>query len=325
MTDAVARPRRQPTVIGGIAETWRCAWRHTGVDYGVARWGMRLLRPLQVLAFPREHRRLLATPLYQEFGGTVFREDLFHHLSHRRYLRQGISVRQRIQFVIEHYAVESRLWNDTYRRAVYPGDGLELWRHEADDAVFTIRLNAASRIAPEGDLRLTLRADDLPLHHIQFSWLTEPGGEIAPFVGHSQGCLNHHPEAMAAFERCFPNHSVRYFCYSALAGIARAVGCAGVRGVRGHEQFSASPDALHRFRSAYDGFWESLGAIDDGGLGVFIPLPDHTRPLHQRSASHRRRARLRRQQWAAIEAAAAAVLTPCLVDAAEFESGRALV
>ena len=312
--------RRTAILLAGIAATWRRAWRDVGAHEGVGKWLMRLLRPLRVLAFTRAHLRLLTLPVYQEFGITLFGNDPFHHLSNRHYLRRGLSVRQRIQYVHDHYTVESRHWRQSYRHAVYGGTGLELWRQESQGSTFTIKLEGSSSVRGslyEGELKLALWVDDLPLHQMNVSLVTEPTlGSVVPFVGRSQGCANWHPEARSAFERSFPQNSAMFFCFAAVSGVARLIGAPGVIGVRGHEQVCADPDEAARFHRNYDGFWQALGGTDDGGLGTFIPLPDYDKPVENSSASHRKRARKRRKHWADIDAAAVQALEPHLSEAA---------
>ena len=67
---------------------------------------MRILRPLRVLAYRESHLKLLALPVYKQFGATMLREHPFHHISHHHYLRQGLTVRQRVQYVYQHYAFD---------------------------------------------------------------------------------------------------------------------------------------------------------------------------------------------------------------------------
>ena len=208
--------------------------------------------------------------------------------------------------------IDSQIWQETYHQAVYGAFGLELWHHKGDEADFTIRLQAGKRITPEGDLRLTLFVDDLPLHHINFSWLRETEDTVVPFIGRSQSCSSYHPDAREIFERCFPNNSPAYFCFAAVPGMARLVGAPSLRGVRSCEQIGAELDEGVNFARAYDDFWKSLGGTEDGGFGVHIPLPDHNKPLTQSSNSHRKRAKKRRRHWAAIEESTMLALAPLL-------------
>ena len=241
----------------------------------------------------------------------MLREDPFHHISHRLYLRKGLTVRQRVQYVYQHYAFESRQWTDDYRQAVYGGPGLELWRSHRGGAVVTIRLGAGGRTVPEGDLSIVLSVDNAVLHRINFSWLADmQDGTVTPFLASSQG-RSSNTEARFAFERDFPQNSPAFFCFAAVQGVARVVGCTAILAVRSHEQICARKgrDTTH-FTSSYDNFWRALGGWDCGRQGFLVPLPAHEKPLSELSSSHRRRAQKRRRHWKAIEAATVDTLEP---------------
>ena len=299
----------------GVFETWRTSWRTIRFHYGPGPLLLSILRPLRVLVYREAHWKLLALPVYKQFGATMLRKDPFHHISHRRYLRQGLTVRQRVQYVYQHYAFESRQWTDDYRRAVYAGPGLELWRSHKGGAAFTIRLEAGWRVVPEGDLSIVLSVDNAALHRISFSWLADTeDGTVTPFLASSQTWPHScNTDALLAFERDFPQNSPAFFCFAAVEGVARVVGCTAILAVRSHEQICARKgrDTTH-FKSSYDNFWRALGGWDCGRQGFLVPLPAHEKPLRKRSGSHRRRAQKRRGRWKAIEAATVETLEPFL-------------
>jgi uncharacterized protein VirK/YbjX len=297
----------------GVFETWRTSWRTKRFDYGAGAWLLSILRPLRVLAYREAHRKLLALPVYNQFGATMLREDPFHHISHRRYLRQGLTVRQRVQYVYQHYAFESRQWTDDYHQAVYGGPGLELWRSDEGGAVVTIRLEAGWREVPEGDLSIILSVGNAALHRINFSWLADTqDGTVTPFLACSQsGPRSSNTEALLAFERDFPQNSPAFFCFAAVEGVVRVVGCTAILAVRSHEQICARKDRdTAHFKSSYDNFWRALGGLDCGRQGFLVPLPAHEKPLSKLSSGHRRRAQKRRGHWKAIEAATVETLEP---------------
>jgi uncharacterized protein VirK/YbjX len=247
-------------------------------------------RAARALAFPRQHRYLNTLPGYWIRGGGT------HHLDGKHYLRRGLSGRQRVQYLIDHYALEAAHWDRAYHRAVYGGSGVDLWRHDN----ISINLQGSSEFRGslhEGELKLALWVDDLPLHQMNLSMLVDPGLGAIPFVGRSQGCSNWHPEARAVFDKAFPQNAAMFFCFAAVKGVARAIGARGVIGVRGSEQVSATRSEAERFHRNYDMFWRNLGGHDDS-MGFFIPLDGKA----DNDSGHRRRARQRRANWAAIEA-----------------------
>jgi uncharacterized protein len=315
-----APPRISPPEAGtvallrGVFETWRTSWRTTRFHYGAGAWLLSILRPLRVLAYRESHLKLLALPVYKQFGATMLREHPFHHISHHHYLRQGLTVRQRVQYVYQHYAFESRRWTDDYRQAVYGGPGLELWRSHGGAAVVTIRLKAGERGVPEGDLSIVLSVDNAVLHRINFNWLADTrDGTMTPFLVSSQRRRSN-TETLLNFERDFPQNSPAFFCFAAVEGVARVVGCSAILAVRSHEQICARKgrDNTAHFRRSYDNFWRALGGWDCGREGFLVPLPTHEKPLSKLSSSHRRRAQRRRRNWKAIEAATVEILEPFL-------------
>jgi uncharacterized protein VirK/YbjX len=181
---------------------------------------------------------------------------------------------------------------------------------------------------PEGDLSIVLSVDNVVLHRINFSWLADTqDGTVTPFLACSQRRSNF-TETLLAFERDFPQDSPAFFCFAAVEGLARVVGCTAILAVRSHEQICARKgrDATH-FKSSYDNFWRALGGWDCGRQGFLVPLPAHGKPLRKRSSSHRRRAQKRRAHWKAIEAATVETLEPFLsaISSAGKEGHRRVV
>jgi uncharacterized protein VirK/YbjX len=190
-----------------------------------------------------------------------------------------------------------------------------LWRSHGVGAVFTIKLEAARRDVPEGDLSIVLSVDNAALHRINFSWLADTQyGTVTPFLGSSQaGPRSSNTEALFAFERDFPQNSPAFFCFAAVEGVARVVGCTEILAVRSHEQICARKGrGTAHFESSYDNFWRALGGWDCGRQGFLVPLPAHEKPLSKLSRNHRRRAQKRRRHWKAIEAATVETLEPFL-------------
>ena len=208
-----------------------------------------------------------------------------HHLSEKHYLRRELTTAQRVRFALDH---------KTHNTITV--DRVELWRR--GNAFIVI--HQSDHVVREGDLTVALHVADKPLHKMTLS-LIHTG---IPFVGRSQGCANYHPEAREEFNEQFPQNSAARFVFAAVSGIARAVGSDRVIGVRAAEQVCVPHghyDEWLRYHRDYDELWESLGGKDFGGLGYVIPLLDYDKPVEASSASHRRRARKRRQHWLEIE------------------------
>jgi uncharacterized protein VirK/YbjX len=286
--------------------------------YPFKSWSACVARSLRVLLFYRTHARLASTEIYRDYVARAH-DDVFNHLSHRDHLVKGLSLRERVRRVVVHYGFEQDSFDTAYKQAVYRGEGLPLWRHEANGRVFEIRLKMACRLNAEGDLTLIALVDGKCLHRLSFSWVD---GEFAgvdlpilPFAARNQGYREDGSDALEAFEQAFPNNSPSFFCFAALNGVAQALGMNRILGVKSTCQSAYEPAAEKHFTNAYDGFWQTLGGVSMPGPAYEIALPLRLRPLSETPAKHRKRAATRREHWANIAEAARCALLPHLVPA----------
>lgn len=298
-------------VIAHLTRHWY-ARRH----FPLPSWAACVARSLRVLLFYRFHLRLLALEIYRNYVSPAH-DDVFHHLSHRHYLIRGLSLQQRVHCVGVHYRFEQATFDCTYKRAVYSGGGLVVWQRELDGAVFSLRLEMAARLCAEGDLTICAYVGDQVVHRLSFSWVegTFVGVDapIVPFVARNQGRRADVVDAFAAFERAFPQNSPSFFCFAALQGIALALGIDQAVAVKSTWQCSYTAVDDRHFANAYDGFWQTLGGMPLSLKAYRIALPFYSRPLSDTPAKHRKRARMRREHWAAISDSAYAALGRRLV------------
>jgi hypothetical protein len=268
-----------------------------------------IARGLRVLLFYRAHRRLCQLDLVCNYVAAPPNDDLFHHLSHRDYLVKDLPVRHRIACMLHHYAFEDTTFDTAYKRALYRGGGLELWRRSEGGSEFSITLSKAPPPMGAGELLISLDADGTCLHRLGFSWIE---GKVAgvdspalPFVAHNQGRGPDSDPAFAAFERVFPNNSPAFFCFAAMQGAAQAVGMTQLVGIKGGCHLACDAQSAKQLARVHDGFWQTLGGIELPGPGYLIELPFRLKPL---PGKHRARAALRRAHWAGIGEAARATL-----------------
>lgn len=284
-----------------------------------ASWALSALRSARAMLFYRDHAALCQLDVYRNYVMASPNDDPFHHLSHRGYLVQGLSARQRVQCVLSHYRFEETTFDTAYKQAVYAGGGLTLWRHVVDESEFLIRLEMASRTNSEGDLTIALVAGGKVLHRLSFSWVD--GGiagvptPLVPFIARNQGRWAESNDAFEAFERCFPNNSPSFFCFAAMQGVAQAVGMEQVVAVKCASHIAYDPDDVQHFANAYDGFWKILGGVELPGNAWLIALPFYLKPLADMPSKHRKRAAQRRDYWRAIGDGARATLQRHLLHA----------
>jgi uncharacterized protein VirK/YbjX len=266
-------------------------------------------RSLRVLLFYRDHQRLCELAIVRHYVAAPPNDDLLHHLSRRDYLIKDLPVRRRIDCMLHHYAFEDATFNTAYKYAVYRAGGLSLWRRSAGGSEFAITLSMTPRNNAGGELTIAFEADGTCLHHLSFSWME---GSVAgtdspavPFVAHNQGRGIDSDLPCAAFERAFPNNSPAFFCFAAMQGVAQAVGITQLVAIKSGAHPACDPQPAKHFAKTYDGFWKILGGVELSGPGYLIALPFHLKPL---PGKYRRRATLRRENWAEIGEAARGTL-----------------
>ena len=307
--------------------TWKFAHltRHWYARRHFPSWAACVARSLRVLLFYRFHLRLLVLEIYRNYVSPAH-DDVFHHLSHRHYLTRGLSLQQRVHCVGVHYRFEQASFDCAYKRAVYAGGGLVLWQRELDGVEFSLRLEMAARLCAEGDLTICAHVGDQVVHRLSFSWVEGEfvgvDAPIAPFIVRNQGRRTDVVDAFAAFERAFPQNSPSFFCFAALQGVALALGIDQAVAVRSTWQCSYRTADDRHFANAYDGVWQTLGGMPLSPKTYRIALPFYSRPLSDTPAKHRKRARMRREHWTAINDSAYAMLGRCLVAAAGLTPTR---
>jgi uncharacterized protein VirK/YbjX len=257
-----------------------------------------ILRSARVFLYPRTHRELLRLGVYRDYVVPAAGPDLFHHLSRRFYLAQGLSLRQRVQAMLDHHRFEDASFDAGYKLQVYRDGGLLLWSREVDGKLFSIRLALGYRYAAEGDLSVSLLVGSERLHSLSFSWvgpgvsgMAEP---VALFVTANQGRWRKDHEFLDSFNQAFPQSSPSYVCYAALQGLARAVGAAQMRTVPSRLQVCCVADKAESFTQVYDTFWEAVGGTRMASGAFLLPVPQPLKPLAEVAAKHRKRTAVRR-------------------------------
>lgn len=278
-------------------------------QYSSASLALSALRGVKALAYWREHKELWKLDVYRNYAAPASDDHLLHHLTHRGYLIKGLSSGQRVRCVLNHYRFEESTFDSLYRRKVYLEGGLSLWSHDTADAHFSIDLGLAPRRSREGELVLTFFANNKALHYIGFSWvegkLVGRSHSIVPFIARNQAGLSKDDPNLAVFKTAFRNNTPSFFCFSAMQGIAQALGIPEVVGAKSksHVNYGFGSD-FHRhaehFVNAYDGFWEKVGGVEQAGDGYVIELPFYRKPLSEVAPKHRKQTATRRVYWGSI-------------------------
>lgn len=261
------------------------------------------VRALRAFFFARKHAEIFGMDVFVNYVLPEIGGDLFHHLGRRYYLAKNLRLRERVDFLLSHYRFEERFFDKRYKENVYLKGGLVLWEDKVGGVEFQMRLVLADRYAAEGDLCMALMVDGARLHAISFSWipddLVEP--KVGMFIGLNQGRWQKEHEYQTKFNVAYPHNSANFVCYSALQGLARAVGIRHIIAVSGKLQVCFCSDENRSFENAYDDFWKSVGGVLGVKHGFYLPVPWPKRDLSALPSKHRKRAATRRLLLDSVE------------------------
>lgn len=249
--------------------------------------------------------------------------DALACLAGRHYLWRGLGLRERLACALFHYRFEQETFTRAYVDAVYRTGGLPLWRDEDDGHEFAIRLMVANDNLSEGALSAVVFIDGQRVCVTSFSYVDaahfgRPAGPLV-FVARKQS--GRHPEHLKAFARAFKHTSPPYFCFAAVAGIARALGTGEVATIRHDSHPHYDREYGEVMRKSYDEFWRNFGAGELDGKALRVGVPLEMGDASEVSASHRTRARKRREDRLAVEESACQAIRAEL-RAAAAEAGR---
>ena len=282
---------------------------HVRRTYPVKNFFAALARSARVLLHFREHEEMLKVGIVRQYLRRAARHDLFYHLSHRHYLANFLTHRERINLATFHAQVEDRRFGHGYKEAVYLLDGLQLWEKVVDGMRFHIRLRMSSRVAQEGDLEVVFYVDRQLLHSFKFTWLdgaqVHHPGSVIPWVTCCQGRTLSRTDATDKFNTAFPNNWPKLFCMAALRGLALANGSEVLIGIPGHAHAHLHHERAEQFNSTYDLFWQSMHGEQTSRYGYVVPARLQDKDLSTVASKHRKRAETRRRHWLDIEQSAA--------------------
>jgi uncharacterized protein VirK/YbjX len=130
-----------------------------------------MLRAARLLARPEKLASLLELDLVKTSLVQARGPLALSFLTSPRFLARTLTLEQRVDCALHHYAYEQATFSATYVEAVYRGEGLELWRSEAEDQIFSIRLMIANDNLFEGCLSVVAFVGDQRVCLLSFSYL----------------------------------------------------------------------------------------------------------------------------------------------------------
>jgi uncharacterized protein VirK/YbjX len=268
------------------------------------------LGSLRALLHPERSRRAEQALSALDAGRWLPAHEGHFYVRHRFYLSKRLSMRQRIDSCLHHYAHEDAHFSARYRRQVYGGQGLTLWQETVGGNSFSLRLAASSSMRWEGDLSLHLLVDEVAIHVLSFTYVDaalfgEPSAPIL-FITRNQA-LHQEPER-SVFRAAFKQTVPPYFCLFAAMGIALAQGMQRIAAIRHEVQIACTPDVVESLRNSYDGFWCAFKGVAIDDQAYALPVPLVAPPLSEVNPRHRKRARDRREKWSAVAHSAQAAI-----------------
>jgi len=270
------------------------------------------------MAYLKKNSDLFSLPLIRRYIAIPDDVNQLFHVRHRYYLCMDFNLCARIDSALSHYRFENDFHNEKYKELVYRDGGLVLWSAFFNGTYYEIRLRGSNKDRHEGGTSIVMLVDGtICLTEISYAWvdagLVNAGSGIVPFITRNQS-VRYDTAEMQAFRAHFPQHSPHYFCLAAMQGIAMAHGYKKIAAIKHSCQISFKQQYAESFRRSYSRLWKSFGAQDIGSNAYLMHAPFALRPLDQISSKHRKRAAMRRQQWAIITDCASASIHPHIIE-----------
>ena len=238
---------------------------------------LRTLAAAQLLCFPRATVRFCALrvptkirhPGHSQlnFGGI---QDPLYFLTHKSYISQHFTLRQRVQCAIAHHEYELSSYTPQYIAQVYHSDGIVLWDQSTDHRLKLV-LKATDDARHEGELSVDMCTDDIRVGRMSFCYLDTSILGLPPstmmLITRNQVAR---PSDRKLFDRCFPQKSSpRDWCLAAICGIARANEFDNVLAIKHDAQVAYTKAYAQSFLHSYTELWERYEGVEIDQQHVF--------------------------------------------------------
>jgi hypothetical protein len=197
---------------------------------------------------------------------------------------------------MHHYSYLHEHFGDEFLRRVLV-DHVVLWEKSAESHRYDIALGSSLAIYNEGELSLIFRVDGVSVFILSFSFV--PGrilgfqAQNALLITRLQGIKGHFAEIRDA-TKTLDEVDPPAVLIAALQGIGAALELECMAGVTADGQVWNENDGS-QFVTAYDEFWNSLGASRSGAHFFHLPIPLAEKPLELVKQKHRHRTKLKRE------------------------------
>ena len=238
------------------------------------------------------HRRVLGVGALPDFRDMRRGQPRFlYKYLNNLYLLRGLGVDARGRAFIHHYHLLARAFDSAFLRRLQEAQ-VPILAAELAGIRYEVTLSQAFEFFNEGELSLCFRADGEILYISSFTFV--PGDilnidtETAILVTRQQGCRGKYG-AIAKATKDLMDLTPQFILFSALQGIAIALGIGYIGSVSGARHISnADPDSP-MFRKAYDDFMVSQGAVGSADDLFRLQVPVREKPLKYVKRDHRGR------------------------------------
>ncbi len=223
-------------------------------------------------------------------------------MSQQKYLFNDIGAKQRCEcYFYHHNFLCEHISTCGYSQLI--SESVIIYQLNPRNILYQIFVQPSGALSYEGELSLCLMANGAPIFVMAFNIV--PGrlftkdNEPAILITRIQGSRGKF-ESIRIFTKEMSEISPPHLLYSALTGIAMSFGIDVIGGVCASRRFSDDPEIRNRFRTTYDGFFESIGAKrSDSGFFV-TRISDKAEADPTANAGHRARNRRKRKMKADV-------------------------
>lgn len=269
---------------------------------------IRLYRKTKILGMPDLRKILFNNPAYQNHVTKINDTDSLFFVSHKYFLAQGFTFKERALAALYHYEQETNRFDEHYHQNVYCENGLILWSKTVDNIVYDIRLMPGNDVLYEGGCSIVFHISGLRVCVLSYSvvplniilpelaisaHIKKTNKQSALFVTRKQ--LTSDYSYQKSFDKIFNRITPAHLCLGALAGIGFPQGYEYFIGISASVHPSLKLEYSKTFDAAYSQFWASLKGQLKSPYGYLVELPIHLTPLDQLDQKARKRAILRRQ------------------------------
>jgi uncharacterized protein VirK/YbjX len=237
----------------------------------------------------------LKSPEFHSLNETTSPYSL-HKLSRGDYLARSIKDAAKYRCFLSHYSFLTETFlNSVVQQILY--EEVVLYQTRPVDTDYAVTIQTSREIHNEGEVSLYFKASGEPLYVLSFTIV--PGDVVKArdlhviLISRMQG-WGGKLAAIQAATRSMSDTAPQAILFAALQGVARAVGIDCVAGTRATNHVGYYAPRASLFENAYDDFFLSIGASDNGHGFFVVTVPAREKPMALVKPGHRLRTKVKR-------------------------------